>query len=328
MTQNIFREVSLKRLSSPEQLDQLIKVTSPKGWLALLAVGLLLAGAILWGWTGSITTRITGQGILLNDGGVFSLNHDISGRVLDVRFTPGDMVNKGDVIARIEQPELVERISDLLAMLHDLEKNQKTTSPEYLSLVNQVTQLREELVYRSRVISPVEGRILEMNMLPGRLVQPGETLATLEQYGAAVRLEAVFYVPAANAGKIRPGMEVQVSPTIVNKEEYGFILGRVTAVADYPATQESMMQTLGNQNLVALLAGQEAPLQVLVDLAPDSNTFSGYKWSSPSGPPIMIPSGTLVRGAVVIARERPINKVIPFLEVPVEQNGGDVNGGN
>jgi hypothetical protein len=100
MKQNIFREVSLKRLSSPEQLDQLIKVTSPKGWLALIALGLLLAGVIVWSFLGSISTKIAGQGILLNDGGVFSLTHDTSGQVLDIRFAAGDLVKKGDIIAR------------------------------------------------------------------------------------------------------------------------------------------------------------------------------------------------------------------------------------
>ena len=39
----IFRKVALERLSSPEQLDQLMQVTSPKGWLALAGLGALLA---------------------------------------------------------------------------------------------------------------------------------------------------------------------------------------------------------------------------------------------------------------------------------------------
>ncbi|AET69244.1 NHLM bacteriocin system secretion protein [Desulfosporosinus orientis DSM 765] len=312
MEQKIFREVSLKRLSSPEQLDQLIKVTSPRGWLALVALSLLLAGAIVWSFVGSIPTKIAGQGILLNDAGVFSLTHDTSGRVLDLRFAAGDKVKKGDVIARIEQPELVKEINDLLDNLQDLDENGQTDSPKYQILEKQVEQLRQELYYRSQIVSPIEGRVLELNMHPGNIVQPGQTLATLEQYGAAVRLEAVLYVSAELAGKIRPGMEVQISPTIVNKEEYGYMLGRVISVAEYPATVQSMMQTLGNENLVSLLTGQGAPLEVQADLVPDNSTVSGYRWSSPAGPPLAMTGGTLVQGDVVIAREKPVAKVIPF----------------
>ncbi len=310
MKQSIFRDVSLKRLSSPERLDQLIKVTSPKAWLALMAIGLLLAAAIAWSFAGSIPTKIEGQGILLNDGGVFSLTHAVSGQVIDVRFTAGDHVKKGDVLARIDQPELVEEINEALGKLSDLEQNQAL--PEYQTLKYQVAQLRGELDHRSQIISPIDGRILELNMHAGSIVQPGETLATLEQSGATTRLEAVLYVSAELAGNIRPGMEVQISPTIVNKEEYGYMLGRVTFVSGYPETAKSVIQTLGSENLASLLAGQGAPIQVQVDIVHDQGTKSGYKWSSPAGPPHAIPSGTLVHGAIVIAREKPISKVIPF----------------
>lgn len=321
MEPKIFREVSLKRLSSPEQLDQLIKVTSPRGWLALVALILLLAGVIVWSFVGSIPTKIAGQGILLNDAGVFSLTHDTSGLVLDVRFTAGDKVKKGDIIARIEQSELVKEINGLLDTLQSLEKDGDSASLKYQSLKNQVEQLRQELGYRSQIVSPIEGRVLAMNMHPGSIVQPGQTLATLEQYGASVRLQAVLYVAAELAGKIRPGMEVQISPTIVNKEEYGYMPGRVISVAEYPATVQSMMQTLGNENLVSLLTGQGAPLEVLVDLVPDNSTVSGYKWSSPAGPPLAMAGGTLVQGDVVIAREKPVAKVIPFFGAQTAESG-------
>ena len=127
-------------------------------------------------------------------------------------------------------------------------------------------------------------------------------------------MEAVVYVPAEQGGKIFSGMEVQISPTTVNREEYGFMLGRVASVSKYPSTAESMMQTLGNENLVSLLAGKGAPIMVRIDLVPDSATESGYKWSTPLGPPISIQSGMIIHGAVIISREKPIGKVIPALK--------------
>ncbi len=312
MSKNIFREVSLERLSSPEQLDELINVTSPKAWLALLAIACLLISAIAWGFLGSIPTKIEGHGILLNNGGVFSLQHHTSGQVIDVRFKHGDMVKKGDVVARIEQPKLVAEINSLQSILSKMESNKRVDSPDYKAVEKQVIQLREELDYDSQIISEISGRILELNIKKGSIIQPGETLVTLDQYGGTVKMEAVIYVPAELGGDIFVGMEAQISPTIMNKEEYGFMLGRVTAISDYPATTQSMMQTLGNENLVALLAGQGAPLMVLIDLIPDSSTKSGYRWSSPEGPPISIHSGTIIKSAVITNREKPISKVIPF----------------
>ncbi|BAE81961.1 NHLP bacteriocin system secretion protein [Desulfitobacterium hafniense] len=312
MRQGLFRDVSLTRLSSPEQLDQRIQVTSPKAWLALLAIGLILMSGVVWGLLGSIPTKIQGQGILLNNGGVFSLQHHAPGQISDIRVKVGQEVRQGDVIARIEQPELVAQIKGLLGSQAAMDKDGQGGEPALAGIEEQIRQLRSELVYRTQVVSEVDGRILELNISKGSIVKPGDTLATLEQYGDTVKLEAIVYVPAEQGGLLRPGMECQISPTTVNKEEYGYLLGRVNTVAEYPATAQSMMQTLGNESLVTFLAGQGAPLLVKIDLVPDSATESGYRWSSPLGPPMSFQSGTIITTEIITQREKPIHKVIPF----------------
>lgn len=311
MKQGLFREVSLTRLSSPEQLDQRIQVTSPKAWLALVAIGLILMSGVVWGLFGSIPTKVQGQGILLKNGGVFSLQHHVSGRVSDIRVKVGQEVRQGDVIARIEQPELVAQINDILKKQANLKESGQEEEPAYLSIEEEIEILRSELVYRTQIVSEIDGQILELNMSKGSIVQPGYTLATLEQYGDTVKLEAIVYVPAEQGGLLRPGMECQISPTSVSKEEYGYLLGRVNSVAEYPATAQSMKQTLGNENLVAFLAGQGAPLLVKIDLVPDNSTESGYRWSSPLGPPMSFQSGTIITTEIITQREKPIRKVIP-----------------
>ena len=61
----IYRSAALERLSSPEELDSLMQVTTPKGWLALLSLGGLILVALLWGIFGRIPTKVTGSGIIL-----------------------------------------------------------------------------------------------------------------------------------------------------------------------------------------------------------------------------------------------------------------------
>ena len=65
----IFRKVSLERLSSPEQLDQMVQVTDPKGWIALAGLGALLLAAIAWGIWGSIPPRPRGTASCCGRGG-------------------------------------------------------------------------------------------------------------------------------------------------------------------------------------------------------------------------------------------------------------------
>ncbi len=54
---NIFREKSLERISSPDKINDYIKTTTPGIWIVLIAVLLILAGAIVWSVFGRITVN-------------------------------------------------------------------------------------------------------------------------------------------------------------------------------------------------------------------------------------------------------------------------------
>ena len=45
---SVFRRKSMDRVSSPEKLNDYIRVTTPTVWLVLIAVILLLAGMLAW----------------------------------------------------------------------------------------------------------------------------------------------------------------------------------------------------------------------------------------------------------------------------------------
>ena len=48
MDKNVFRKESMERISSPEQLDDYLRVTTPGIWIVLAAVILLLASLFVW----------------------------------------------------------------------------------------------------------------------------------------------------------------------------------------------------------------------------------------------------------------------------------------
>ena len=51
---SIFRKKSIDRVSSPEQLNDYIKVTTPSVWLILFATLILIAGTLFWAIFGKI----------------------------------------------------------------------------------------------------------------------------------------------------------------------------------------------------------------------------------------------------------------------------------
>lgn len=58
MANSIFRQKSIDRVSSPEQLNDYIRVTNPGIWIVLAAVTALLAGFIVWGAVGTLETKL------------------------------------------------------------------------------------------------------------------------------------------------------------------------------------------------------------------------------------------------------------------------------
>ena len=56
MKSKLFREKSMERVSSPEQLNDYIRVANPSVWIALGAVIFLLVGICVWGIFGRMDT--------------------------------------------------------------------------------------------------------------------------------------------------------------------------------------------------------------------------------------------------------------------------------
>ena len=55
--QTVFRNKTLDRISSPEQLTDYLRVTNPGIWVVLAAVILLLAGVFAWSMVGTLETK-------------------------------------------------------------------------------------------------------------------------------------------------------------------------------------------------------------------------------------------------------------------------------
>jgi hypothetical protein len=61
---SIFRQESLDRMSSPDQLDEYIKVSNPGIWIVLIAFLVLAASVLVWGFTGTLPKTLTVNGIM------------------------------------------------------------------------------------------------------------------------------------------------------------------------------------------------------------------------------------------------------------------------
>ncbi len=408
---NLFRKAALEKLSSPEQLDSLMRVTSPAGWLALTVAGVLLALVVVWGIFGSIPEKISGQGILIRGGAVLDVEASTSGRITTIDVQPGDLVAPGQTVATIAQNGLDLKIQNTKALLEELKTQsaksataetrnaqsalaalqqerasresaikdserqladvqQKLAKEEDLARQGLITQgvvinarnqvysaqqtldqhhirltqitteegtlrrnldeqsgsrqkeidaatreLRElqgQLDASSAVVSPYAGRVLERVVDRGNLVNQGSHIITLETLDTP--LKTVLFVSAHDGKKVQPGMAVDISPSTVRREEFGFMIGRVESVSSFPATPEEIRRVLRNNSLVEEMVKSGTPLEVVAELVTDPNTVSQFKWSSPKGPPTGVMGGTLCTASITVDVRKPIGYVIPLVK--------------
>ncbi|MEN6389299.1 MAG: hypothetical protein ABFD04_02710 [Syntrophomonas sp.] len=64
MSSTLFRKASLDSLTSPEQLNDYIKVSNPSIWIVLSAMFILLAVVLVWSFTGSLPTSVSAKGVI------------------------------------------------------------------------------------------------------------------------------------------------------------------------------------------------------------------------------------------------------------------------
>lgn len=308
MDNNLFRKEALDRFTAPEQLDRLMTVTSLRSWLILLAAGIILVSTIVWGVTGSINTRVETNGVLVNNGGVVAIPSGVAGQVSDIRVKTGATIKKGDIIARLDQKELIDEINALIVKIDAGRKAGQDVS----ALAGQLVSLRKELDEKSYIVAKEDGRAVEVYVKNGEYLQAGSPVVLMARGGDSVKnLIAVMYVPVEEGRRLTAGMEANIYPSFASKEEYGYMIGRVVSISEYPVTGQNIYSLVGSEDIAKKFTASGAVLEVSIDLVPSADTVSGFKWSTSLGPPLKIENGTLCAGAIITGKMRPIEMIIP-----------------
>ncbi len=520
----LFRTEALERLSSPEQLDQLIQVVRPQAWMPLVSMGFLVLVAGTWSVVGRIPLTVTGSGVLSRPRNVVQFQALGGGQLLTLNIKPGDVVKQGQVLATIDQSNikqqlqqerakyiqlqeqnqdteklqkqqivlsqktleqqqkdyeeslrresvsptlhsetiraleqkrqslehslsrekvepvlykknlaalaekrksLLERssqlssllrtleervstrrslfeqkvisqdtllqsqqdllnqkaqVSDIQTQLKDLEVQKTNAERDYLQnlnkfddinnniqeikvqktnadrdylqnlnkldeiktklkdievqktklvqqdlekSINKINQIQEvrrkiaslklQLEQNSQIISKYNGRVLEVSGLSGQVISPGSRIGLIEAEDPLAQLESLVYFADKDGKLLKPGMTVQVTPSVVKRDRYGGIIGVVTKVSPFPVTIQDITAQVGNEDLAKSFASSNAArVQVFIQLQKDPTTVTGYKWSSSKGPALTLSSGTTTQVRVKVGEVAPISYIIPI----------------
>ena len=145
-----FRQAALDRLATPEQLDRALFVTTPRGWLAIAALGTIACVVVVWAFLGEVATYVNANGILLSRGGtVVDVVAAGSGTVARIAPAVGDVVEEGAVVAEIANLEVSERYAGALALVEErrsgLEDTRAAVAGEDALIAGNLARQRERL---------------------------------------------------------------------------------------------------------------------------------------------------------------------------------------
>lgn len=270
-----------------------MSVINIKWRIAIAAVLVLLSGLLIWAFWGTLQYRENVEGILVRTGRITNIYSPEERILLDISIRPGDFVSKDQVIARIEQPELIGRINAML-----LEKQP----------AQQIKMLREELIAKSQIIAPESGRVLEVFAQRGDYLKKGTKIAVLSANALKDKnLECLLYIPFDKIKLIKKGMQVHIYPDFAKREEYGGMTGMVAFVSEYPVTFQHVYDLVGNEALAEALLKNNTCYEIAVSLATSEETATGYKWTTSLGPPKKIGNLSLCDTAIVVQELRPVD---------------------
>ncbi len=169
--------------------------------------------------------------------------------------------------------------------------------------------LAAEVTVSKTVLSPADGIVISVNTAVGKIVTDGSSIATVTSLGEG--LDALIFMTPREGQRVTPGMTTLITPTTIEKEEYGSMKGKVLNVSEFPEAAETIIALLHNQEMAKEFVESGAPTGIRIRITRDPHTFSGYQWSSSKGPNKKINPGTLAEVRITIRKQPPISLIIP-----------------
>jgi hypothetical protein len=236
------KEDSEKRIQSPEQLGDHLRVTAVPTYLLAAAIILMLGAFIVWGFLGNVSDKAYYSGVVFPVQGTTDITLPNKGMVRTMLVHNGDSVHQGQTVALVS---IGESYSFLTSTVDGLVISAKTDN-EPFEAFDPIVAVVEESGIRSQ--------------------KTGTQL--------------IAYADNEAQRDLRIGMEAQVWPADEKRDEIGYVRGRITQVVRYPAAADEVRQTLKSNILAKRLLEQgDVVYEVRIDLLRLPEDTTRYDWS-------------------------------------------------
>jgi HlyD family secretion protein len=255
------------------------------------------------------------------------VENDVQLANLDLKLAELDIKDLENQQYRVQQQNRIVDLNIQLKQLDvgatqlqlELSQKQADRAGQIQEQSARLGQLDKAIEEQGLVKSRYTGRVLELSTYRGQILLPGARVGTVEQTdaspgeeGVAPGLKVLAYFPLRSGKRLEVGNKVRVTPSTVQRERFGSILGEVTKVSPFPITEEAAATRVGNMELVRALMQPGGMIEVEIELDRDPLTYSGFRWTS-GGPRLKFSPGTTAGVRVTVEERRPVTYLLPIL---------------
>ncbi|MEF9931133.1 MAG: hypothetical protein RR770_02360 [Bacteroidales bacterium] len=135
------------------------------------------------------------------------------------------------------------------------------------------------------------------------------TVYLLFQEQAMINRELIAYVPFIELRKLKVGQQVQVTPSDLKREEYGYMIGHIASIANYPTTKEEAISQFKVQQFASEIFPTSTAYEVKITLDNDELHPNKIHWSRNKSKDIAISVGTFCNLQIITDR-KPIYELV------------------
>lgn len=163
-----------------------------------------------------------------------------------------------------------------------------------------LVSIRSQLA-TTMVTAPETGVVLTSKAAESRFAQREPIVWMLPQEALLYERELLGYVQFEDLRKVKVGSKVQVTPADLEREKWGYAVGRVTGMEQYPTSRERVAERLKLAELASIVADGEAVYEVRIVLDRDDD---GLIWSRKKSEDVAISTGMPCRVQIIWKKKR------------------------
>ena len=149
------------------------------------------------------------------------------------------------------------------------------TNGQKVAAGDPIASVRSQLA-TTTLTSPESGVVLTSKPAETKFVAREPVVWILPQELQLHEREVLAYVPFAHLRKVKIGAKVQVTPADLEREKWGYAVGTVTSIEQYPTDRQAVAQRLKLAELAAIIPAEQPVYEVRIVL---DRGADGLIWS-------------------------------------------------